>query len=66
MTKWILDTDCYSLIQRGNSQIINRVRQIDPVQIYITIVTVQEQIKGRLNVLKKYLDFGIQLATDHQ
>jgi tRNA(fMet)-specific endonuclease VapC len=47
MTKWILDTDCYSLIQRGNPQIIDRIQQIDPNQIYITIITVQEQIKGR-------------------
>ena len=47
MTKWILDTDHYSLIQRGYPQVINKLRQIDPSQIYITIITVQEQIKGR-------------------
>lgn len=47
MKKWILDTDCYSLIQRGNPQITDRIQQIDPSQIYITIITVQEQIKGR-------------------
>jgi tRNA(fMet)-specific endonuclease VapC len=47
MTKWILDTDHYSLIQRGNRQVIDRLEQLDSSQIYITIVTVQEQIKGR-------------------
>ncbi len=47
MTKWILDTDHYSLVQRGNQQVIGRLKKIDPTEIYITIITVQEQIKGR-------------------
>ncbi len=47
MTKWILDTDHYSLIQRNNREVINRFKEIDPSEIYLTIITVQEQIKGR-------------------
>jgi tRNA(fMet)-specific endonuclease VapC len=47
MTKWILDTDHYSLIQRGNREVIARFQEIDPSEIYLTIITVQEQIKGR-------------------
>jgi tRNA(fMet)-specific endonuclease VapC len=47
MTKWILDTDHYSLIQRGNSAVIDRFQEIDSSEIYLTIITVQEQIKGR-------------------
>lgn len=47
MTKWILDTDHYSLIQRGNRAVIDRFKEIDPSEIYLTIITVQEQIKGR-------------------
>jgi tRNA(fMet)-specific endonuclease VapC len=47
MIKWILDTDHYSLIQRGNSAVIDRFQEIDPSEIYLTIITVQEQIKGR-------------------
>jgi tRNA(fMet)-specific endonuclease VapC len=47
MTKWILDTDHYSLIQRGNREVIERFQEIDPIEIYLTIITVQEQIKGR-------------------
>lgn len=47
MTKWILDTDHYSLIQRNNREVIARFKEIDPREIYLTIITVQEQIKGR-------------------
>jgi tRNA(fMet)-specific endonuclease VapC len=47
MTKWILDTDHYSLIQRNNREVIDRFNEIDPREIYLTIITVQEQIKGR-------------------
>jgi tRNA(fMet)-specific endonuclease VapC len=47
MTKQVLDTDHYSLIQRGNQQVLDRFQQTDPAEIYITIITVQEQIKGR-------------------
>jgi tRNA(fMet)-specific endonuclease VapC len=47
MTKWVLDTDHYSLIQRGNLQVLERFQQIDQTEVCITIITVQEQIKGR-------------------
>jgi tRNA(fMet)-specific endonuclease VapC len=47
MTKWILDTDHYSLIQRGNREVVERFQETDPSEIYLTIITVQEQIKGR-------------------
>jgi tRNA(fMet)-specific endonuclease VapC len=47
MAKIVLDTDHYSLIQRGNPQVLDRFQQIDPAEIHITIITVQEQIKGR-------------------
>jgi hypothetical protein len=29
MTKWILDTDHYSLIQRNNPEVIDRFQEID-------------------------------------
>jgi predicted nucleic acid-binding protein len=59
MTKWILDTDHYSLIQRGNREVIERFQEIDSSEIYLTIITVQEQIKGRfknIDEAKKIFD----------
>jgi predicted nucleic acid-binding protein len=41
MKKWILDTDHYSLIQRGNREVIARFQDIDSSEIYLTIITVQ-------------------------
>jgi predicted nucleic acid-binding protein len=59
MTKWILDTDHYSLIQRGDREVIERFQEIDSSEIYLTIITVQEQIKGRfknIDEAKKIFD----------
>jgi tRNA(fMet)-specific endonuclease VapC len=39
MAKIVLDTDHYSLIQRGNPQVLDRFQQIDPAEIHITIIT---------------------------
>jgi tRNA(fMet)-specific endonuclease VapC len=70
MKKWILDTDHYSLIQRGNREVIARFQDIDPSEIYLTIITVQEQIKGRFknideakNSPKLVASYGWLLAT---
>jgi tRNA(fMet)-specific endonuclease VapC len=50
---WILDTDHLSLLERGNLQIQNRLQQVQAASIAITVVTAEEQIKGRLQVINR-------------
>jgi len=50
---WILDTDSVSLFQRGNLEIALRLNNIDKSEIAITIVTVEEQIRGRFQAIRR-------------
>lgn len=45
---YILDTDHVSLLQRGNPAITAHLRQIDPQQTFATVITLVEQVQGRL------------------
>ncbi len=53
MSLWILDTDSVSLFQRGNLEIARRLNMIDASEIAITIVTVEEQLRGRFQVIRR-------------
>jgi tRNA(fMet)-specific endonuclease VapC len=48
MARYILDTDHVSLAQRGQSHIVERIATIPPEQLAVSIITVQEQLRGRL------------------
>jgi tRNA(fMet)-specific endonuclease VapC len=48
VTLWILDTDHLSLLERGNALIQRRLQQMAVGSVAITIVTAEEQVKGRL------------------
>jgi tRNA(fMet)-specific endonuclease VapC len=48
MTLWVLDTDSLSLLERGNPQIQERLRQVTADSVAISIVTAEEKMKGRL------------------
>jgi tRNA(fMet)-specific endonuclease VapC len=48
VTLWILDTDHLSLLERGNVLIQRRLQQMAVGSVAITIVTAEEQVKGRL------------------
>jgi tRNA(fMet)-specific endonuclease VapC len=53
---YILDTDHLSLIQhngREGKQILARLRSITPVDLATTVITYEEQVRGRLNYLSK-------------
>lgn len=52
---WILDTDHLSLLQRENSQLIERL-SLHQQEVVITVVTVEEQLRGRLSVISKASD----------
>jgi len=50
---WVLDTDHITLFENQHSVVIQRVMQIDPDEIAVTIITVEEQMKGWLNVIQQ-------------
>jgi tRNA(fMet)-specific endonuclease VapC len=53
MILWILDTDHVSLFQTGHPLVTERVQSIDPAEIAVTIVTVEEQMYGRLKRIRR-------------
>jgi tRNA(fMet)-specific endonuclease VapC len=59
---WILDTDHLSLLQRENSQLIDRLRSHQQDRIAITIVTVEEQLRGRLSLINKAAVSGSKMS----
>lgn len=50
---WIMDTDYLSQLQRGDQRILAHLAQIKPPSIGITIITVEEQIRGRLAKIRQ-------------
>jgi tRNA(fMet)-specific endonuclease VapC len=53
VTLWILDTDHISLLQRGHPAVEQRIRSINLNAIAITIISVEEQLYGRLNRIRR-------------
>ncbi|MBD2457554.1 type II toxin-antitoxin system VapC family toxin [Nostoc sp. FACHB-87] len=53
MIKWVLDTDYVSLLQRGHPVVVNKVAAVNPAEIAITLITIVEQMYGRLDVIKR-------------
>jgi tRNA(fMet)-specific endonuclease VapC len=53
MTLWILDTDHVSLFQTGHPLVTQRVQSIEPNALAATIITVEEQMYGRLNRIRR-------------
>jgi tRNA(fMet)-specific endonuclease VapC len=53
---YILDTDHLSLIQRNGQEgrrILARLATIGDVKIAVTVITYEEQVRGRLNVISR-------------
>ena len=50
---YILDTDHVSLLQRGHPQVVANLARIDLANRAVTVVTVAEQIQGRLAVIRR-------------
>ena len=53
MTLWILDTDHISLYQRGDFNVINRLSSANPKNLAVTVISLEEQMYGRLSEIKK-------------
>ena len=66
MTMWILGTDHLSLWQRGNPLVSQRIAVIDPLMLGVTIVTLEEQLRGRLHTIRQAAsdeDLGLAYAN---
>lgn len=52
MSRYILDTDCFSLWQQNHSMMVQRVK-VNAENLAVTIVTVEEVIRGWFNVIRQ-------------
>jgi tRNA(fMet)-specific endonuclease VapC len=53
MSLWILDTDHISLWQTDHPGIRQKLAQIDPKDFAVTVVSFEEQMRGRLNEINR-------------
>ena len=53
MTQYILDTDHVTALQHKNPHVLQHMDLIDKSQIFVTIITLEEQIKGRFNIIHR-------------
>ena len=53
MTLWILDTDHISLWQRQHTPLLTKLDRIGVENIAITVITVEEQFRGRLDMVRR-------------
>ncbi len=65
MSLYILDTDHISLHQRGNEILRNRLLTISPHQMGITIISVEESLRGRLAQVRKAVKPDKRLTAYH-
>jgi len=48
LSRYILDTDHVTLFQYNNAQIAQRIKEVGSLNIFVTTVTLEEQLRGRL------------------
>jgi tRNA(fMet)-specific endonuclease VapC len=53
VSRYILDTNIVTLFQHGNVNIAQRTEFVGIDNIFITTVTLEEQLKGRLAIISK-------------
>jgi tRNA(fMet)-specific endonuclease VapC len=53
MTRYLLDTDHLSLLERGHPPLLSRLATLPPDFIAVSVVTVEESIRGRLAILAR-------------
>lgn len=54
MPLFVLDTDHITLLQRGHPQVAAHLSLIDDEALATTIITYEEQLRGRLAVVRQY------------
>lgn len=50
---WILDTDTLTLFQKQNLLVKQRINQVNIEEIAVTVITVEEQMRGWLDAIRK-------------
>jgi tRNA(fMet)-specific endonuclease VapC len=63
---YVLDTDHLSLIQRNGREgkrILERLAAIDKSEVFVTVISYEEQVKGRLGLLAKAKTLDAQVLA---
>ncbi len=55
MSLWLFDTDHYSLQERGHPRLRERLAAVPPDSIAVSVVTMEEMLRGRLAMLARQL-----------
>ncbi len=55
MIDWLFDTDHYSLQERGHPRLRERLAAVPPRSIAVSVVTMEEMLRGRLAMLSRQL-----------
>ncbi|GAA6614521.1 type II toxin-antitoxin system VapC family toxin [Scytonema sp. NUACC26] len=63
MSRYILDTDHVTLFQHNNERIAQRARDVGSSNIFVTTVTLEEQLRGRLAGISRAATKPEQLAV---
>jgi tRNA(fMet)-specific endonuclease VapC len=50
---WVLDTDHVSLFQQNHPVLTQRINAVNPEDIGVTVITLEEQFYGRLNGIRR-------------
>jgi tRNA(fMet)-specific endonuclease VapC len=66
VSRYILDTNIVTLSQHGNSHIAQRAKVVGIANIFITTVTLEEQLKGRLAAISRCATKPELLPIAHQ
>lgn len=66
MSQYILDTDHVTLFQHNHPEIVQRARAIGNSNIFITTVTLEEQLRGRLAGISRAVAKPERLAIAYQ
>jgi tRNA(fMet)-specific endonuclease VapC len=53
MTRYLLDTDHVTLLQKSDSNCMEKLNRIDPGLIAITVVTVEESVRGWTQAIRQ-------------
>ncbi len=64
MTLYVLDTDHISLQQRAHPTVLQRLQALgDADSVAVTVITVEEQIRGRLEIIRRHSVSPPQVAA---
>lgn len=65
MTIYVLDTDTVTRQQTNHPAVRQRLERLPPTQIFTTVITLREQLGGRLAVVDRVAE-GVQLVKAYQ